>query len=139
MLLQNADYMLEEIKSNIGQPTDAFDILKTTALRSITVLLLGRALEKEDLLFSMLLKYEKDIMYLTEMSPELLLMDFFPWLVHMPLSVSRKMSEFKRFQAECWARIKEMQAQDGGESLTGLFLEATGHQDGKKVRQNKRN
>ncbi len=129
ILLQNADYMMEELESRVGQPMDTLDILKMTALRSITVLLLGRTLEEEDLLLSMLLKYEKDMMYLTEMSPEVLLMDFFPWLVHMPLTVSRKMRKFKQFQAECWARIKEMQARDSGESLTSLFLEAMGDQE----------
>ncbi len=72
------------------QPTDAVDILKMTSLRSITVLLLGRALEKEDLLLSMLLKYEKDIMYLAEMSPQMLLIDLFPWLLYMPLSGSAR-------------------------------------------------
>ncbi len=131
ILLQNADYMLEELESNVGRPIDTLDLLKMTALRSVTVLLLGRALEKEDRLLSNLLKYEKDIMYLTELSPDLMLMDFFPWLVHMPLSISRKMREFKRFQAGCWARIKEMQAQDGGESLTSLFLEAMSDPDAK--------
>ncbi len=129
ILLPNADYMLEELESNVMQPIDTLDILKMTALRSVTVLLLGRVLEKEDRLLSMLLKYEKDIMSAAEVSPAMLLMNWFPWLIHMPLSVSRKIREFKQFQAECWARIKDMQAQDGAESLTSLFLEAIGHQD----------
>ncbi len=129
ILQWNADDMLEELESNVGQPIDTLDILKMTSLRSITVLLLGRALEKEDGLLSMLLKYEKDIMSVTEVTPAVLLMNIFPWLVHMPLSVSRKVRDFKRFQADCWARIKEMQAQDGGESLTSVLLEATGLHD----------
>ncbi len=124
ILLQNADYMLEELKSNVGRPIDTLDIFKMTSLRCIAVLLLGRALKKEDHLLSMLLKYEKDIVYLTEMAPTMLLMDFFPWLVHTPLSASRKMRQFKQFQAECWTRIKDMQTQDCGESLTSLYLEA---------------
>ena len=70
-------------------------------------------------------------MYLTDASPEMVLMDFLPLLLDMPLSVSRKVGEFQNFQSECWTKIKEIQAQDGGESLTSLFREATGDLDAK--------
>ena len=69
------------------------------------------------------------MMYLTEMSPEMFLMDFFPWLIHTPLSLSRKMREFKQFQDECWVTIKDTQAQGDRESLTSLLLEAMGDPD----------
>ncbi len=131
ILLRNANYMLEELKSNVGRPINTLEVFKMTSLRSIAVLLLGRALEKDDLLLSMLLKYEKNIINLMEMAPAMLLLDFFPWLVHMPLSAFRKMRQFKLFQADCWTRIKDMQTQDGGEILTSLLLEAMRASDAK--------
>ena len=59
ILLRNADYMLHDLKSNVGQPVDTFEILKMTALRSITVLLLGQALKKGDRLPNMLIEIRK--------------------------------------------------------------------------------
>ncbi len=68
ILLQNADYMLDEFESHVEQPMNIMGVLKSTALRSISVLLLGRALTTSDPILDMLLRFEEEVMKVSKTS-----------------------------------------------------------------------
>ncbi len=124
ILLQNADYMLGEFDSHVCRPLDTLQIIKGTGLRSISVLILGRALETGDDLLEMLMKYERDFFDVTEMSPSILLLGICSWLIFLPLPRFIAMRHFKKFQDECWKKIKKMQLEAEGESLTKVLMDS---------------
>ncbi len=122
ILSQNANYMLQQIDANLGQPVDVMETLKATALRSISVLLLGRALEDDDTLLDLLLTFENGLLNALSMTLSSLLIDNFPFLVHVPLPASVCLKRFKAFHEECWAKIKDNQSKAKEESLTQVLL-----------------
>ena len=124
ILLRNADYMLEAFDSRVGEPIDTLSTLKDTSLRSISVLLLGRALDPEHHLYDMLMRYERDVTSAANMSIGKLLIDICPWFVYMPLQASKDIWRFKKFQDECWQEVKAMQSQSEAGSLTQVLLES---------------
>ena len=124
ILLTNVDYMLAEFDSSGQQPINTMEIFRSSALMSISVLLLGRALQPGDALFDMLLQYERDFVHVVKMSVGTLLLDVFPWLIHSPFSKFAEIRAFKRLQDKCWKEIMDMQLEAKGESLTRVFLES---------------
>ncbi len=126
ILLQNANYMLETLESQTGKPINTLDILRTTALRSISVLLLGEGVDTghgQDIC-NKLLKYEKEIFRVSKRSLGNLLLDICPWLIHVPIPASVDLWKFKTFQDECWSRVLQTQSEDGVESLTQVLLKS---------------
>ncbi len=124
ILLQNADDMITKLEQKAGQPVNTLHILRLTALRSISVLLLGKALESGDPLLDMLLKYETDILSITEISPCTMLLEFWPWLIHAPVKAFVDIKNFKTFQDKCWKLVKETQSEVKGETLTQVLLKS---------------
>ncbi len=131
-LLENADYMLERLGATAGNPVNTLDIIRETALRSISVLLLGRGLNPEHPLHGMLLKYERSVTDFEEMSLGTLLVDLCPALMYLPLPVSKEMWEFKQFQNECWEKIKELISESETESLSQILLQSVSSQTAKR-------
>ncbi len=116
--------MLVQFDSCIGRPVDVMDVVRSTVLRSMSVLLLGRALDDDDLLLRMLLKYEEDFWEIVGSSMDSMLLDVFPFLIHIPLPASRQIKKFKKFQEKCCNGIKLMQSKAKEESLTQVLLRA---------------
>ncbi len=135
ILSQNANYMLQQFDASLGQPVDVMETLKATALRSISVLLLGRALEKDEALLDVLLTYEKGLFSVFSMRLDSLMIEIFPFLVHLPLPASLSLWNFKTFQDECWEKIKDNQSKAKETSLTQVLIdsvcEATSELDSK--------
>ncbi len=127
ILSEASHYMVREFKSKRGIPIDSLDTLKTTALSSISVLLLGQAPTQDDAIFHTLMKYEREFVhYLGLDSVPLLLLDTFPFLIHLPFSKFAEVKEFVRYQDHCWEQIKEMQSHSTHESLSKLLLKNVG-------------
>ena len=124
ILLTNVDYMLAEFDSSGQQPINTMEIFRSSALMSISVLLLGRALQPGDALFDMLLQYERDFVHVVKMSVGTLLLEVFPWLIHSPFPKFAEIRAFKRLQDKCWKKIANMQVEAKGESLTRVFLDS---------------
>ncbi len=124
ILLQNANYMLETLDSQTGKPINTLDILRDTALRSISVLLLGEGLDPDHKIYDILLNYEKEIFRVSKLTLGNLLLDICPWLIHVPLPASADHWKFKALQDECWSRVLETQSEDGVESLTQVLLKS---------------
>ncbi len=122
ILSKSGEYMLRQFDICIGQPVDIMDTLKATALRSISVLLLGRALNDDDPLLDMLLKYERDLWDVLGRSLGSVILDIFPFLIHLPLPASLRLKGFRQFQDECWERIQAMLSEAKTESLTQVLL-----------------
>ncbi len=122
ILSKNGEYMLQQFDSSIGQPVDIMNTLKSTVLRSISLLLLGRALNKDDPLLDMLLKYERDIWDAHRRSLGYLILDIFLFLIHLPLPASQRLKKCRKLQIECWERIALMQSEAKAESLTQVLL-----------------
>ena len=61
ILSKNGEYMLRQFDSCTGPSVDIMNTLNSTALRSISVPLLGTALNDDDPLLEMLLKFEGDL------------------------------------------------------------------------------
>ncbi len=122
ILLGNADHMVGEFDENIGQPIDSLDIIKGTALRSISALLLGRSLESSEPLLDMMLKYESDFLRITEITASQVLLDLFPWLINAPVKAFEDIRNFKKFQEQCWQEVKKMQSEAQAESLTQVLM-----------------
>ncbi len=126
ILLHNADYMVAEFDENVGKPIDSLDIIKGTALRSISALLLGRSLESSEPLLDMMLKYENDFLRITEINTTQALLDLFPWLINVPFKAFQDIRNFKKFQEQCWQEVKKMQSQAQAESLTQVLMKDPG-------------
>ncbi len=128
VLLDASNYMLRGLESKKCEPINSMEILKHTALSSITVLLLGKALTPEHPLHGMLLEYERGfVYYLSIGSVPLALLDIFPFLFHLPLRDYKGMREFVKLQDRCWEAIKELQMETKEDSLTKLLLENALH------------
>ncbi len=123
VLSASAQYLLRQFDSCVGQPVDVMQIIKITSLTSISVLLLGRALDDDDPLLGMLLKYEEDFWNAVGTSPGSMILEIFPFLIHLPIPASRHLNNFNRLQDQCWERIKAMQSKAKEESLTQVLLE----------------
>ncbi len=136
ILLQNADYMVETLASETGKPIHTLDILRDTALRSISVLLLGQGLDPEHKIYGKLLKYETDLFHCTRLSFGNFLIDICPWLIYVPLSASIEIRKFRKFQEECWSEIKETQAESAVESLTRVLLTSAAGSTSTEVKAN---
>ncbi len=124
VLSKNAEYLLQEFDSNIGKPMDVMNVLKSAALRTTAVLLLGTALDNDDPLLDMLLRYERGLFEAIGTSLGSMILDVFPVLIHFPLPESLKLKKFKEFQDESWEKIKEAQSKAQEESLTQVLLQA---------------
>ncbi len=128
ILVDASKYMLREFESKKGEHINSMEILKHTALSSITVLLLGKALTPEHPLHGMLLKYERGFTYyLAVGSVPLVLLDVLPVLFYLPLRDYKGLREFVKLQNNCWKAIKELQTETKEESLTKLLLENVTH------------
>ncbi len=123
VLSKNAEYLLQEFDSNIGQPMDVMNVLKSASLRTTAVLLLGTALDNDDPLLDMLLRYERGLYEAFGTSLGSRILDVFPVLIHFPLPESLKLKTFKEFQDECWEKIKEAQSEAQEKSLTQVLLD----------------
>ena len=133
ILSHNVDYMLQQFHSAVGQPVNVMETVKSTSLRSISVLLLGRSLDDNDPLMEEFLSYERRAFEDaggTELSS--LLIDVFPFLIHFPIPPSRRLKNLKRFQQEFWVKIKAMQSNSQQESLTKVFLDIISDENGDK-------
>ncbi len=116
--------MVGDFRDTNCSPVNTMRILKQTALYSISVLLLGRAVDPQDPLLEMLIQYEHDFMQcLGFFHFQMLVLDRLPWLIHAPLQCSRDLKAFVKFQADLWRRIKENQRLSRSDSLTKLLLE----------------
>ncbi len=124
ILSQTANYMLQQFDATFGQPVDVMETLKATALRSVSVLLLGNALEEDGALSDMLLTYEKDAFDAVSMTLGSLLIDLFPILMRLPVPASVCLRKFKVFQDECWEKIKDKQSKAIEQSLTQVLLDS---------------
>ncbi len=125
ILSKNGKYMLRQFDSCIGQPVDILNTLKSTALRSISVLLLGRALNDDDPLLDMLLKLERDFWDALGTSLGSVILDIFPPLIHFPIPACRRLKKYRKLQLECWEKIVAMQSEAKVESLTQVLLECS--------------
>ena len=133
ILSHNVDYMLQQFHSAVGQPVNVMETVKSTSLRSISVLLLGRSLDDNDPLMEEFLSYERRAFEDaggTELSS--LLIDVFPFLIHFPIPPSRRLKNLKAFQQELWVKIKAMQSDAQQESLTKVFLDIVPDTNGEK-------
>ncbi len=129
ILLQNAEYMVDEFHLTEGRATDVMVTIRAATVQSISLLLLGRLLTSHDQLFHLLLRYERDLIALAEVSIGGLLLDSFPWLNHLPLRASVHLRSIDKLQSECWNKIKEMQAESEVESLTQTLLDLLRNDD----------
>ncbi len=139
VLLDASKYMLREFESKKGEPVNSMEILKHTALSSITVLLLGKFLTPEHPLHRMLLKYERGFTYyLATTSVPLALLDMIPFLFILPLRDYKGLREFLKLQDRCWEAIKQMQTETKEESLVKLLLDNVSHDvaDGERITEN---
>ncbi len=125
ILSKNGEYMLRQFDSCIGQPVDIMNTLKCTALRSISVLLLGRALNDDDPLLGMLLKLERDLWDVLGTSLGSVILDIFPPLIYLPLPGSQRLKKYRQLQLGCWEKIAAMQSEAKVESLTQVLLECS--------------
>ena len=122
ILSRNADYMQQQLDSALIQPVNIMHTLKSTALRSISVLLLGRATSEDDPLWKLLLEYERRVLLVLDKSSSAILVELFPMLIHLPLPICLKWKKFKQFQKYCWEAIKGKQSKAKEESLTQAVL-----------------
>ncbi len=124
ILSKNGEYMLRQFDSCIGQPVDIMNTLKSTVLRSVSVLLLGRTLNDGDPILDMLLKFERDLWDALDTSLGSLLLDIFPSLIHLPLPASQRLKKFRQLELDCCERIAAMKSEAKVESLTQVLLES---------------
>ncbi len=122
LLLKNVDYMLSEFDSSLEKPLNTLEILRNTALRSVSVLLLGRALETGEPLLDLLLKFERDFVDLLKMSVGKFLLMRCPWMINFPSQTFAEVRNFKRLEDECWQKVKESQLDAEAESLANVLL-----------------
>ncbi len=124
ILHQAVQRMISDFEATNSSPIDTMETLKEAALYSISVLLLGRAVDRQDPLLKMLMKYESDFTeFLSPVRPGMVLMDKFPWMIHLPLPNSKEMKAFVKLQDDLWQIIKENQRHSEYDSLTKLLLE----------------
>ena len=122
ILSQNANYMLQQFDASLGQPVNIMETLQATALRSISVLLLGRALEEDDAFLDMLLTYQNAVFTAVSMTLGSLLIEQFPFVIHLPLPAATYLRKYKAFQEECWQKIKVNQSKAKEQSLTQVLI-----------------
>ncbi len=99
--------MISEFESKLNVPFSTMGVLKSGALNTMTVLLLGRAIPKEDPLRKLLMQYENDFTSCFGLGHwSYPMLDMFPWLIHLPLPGSKGMKDLLKVQTECWNNIK---------------------------------
>ncbi len=116
ILSKNGEYMLRQFDSCTGQSVDIMNTLKSTALRSISVPLLGTALNDNGPLLEMLLKFERDLWIpysLIYSNPGSIC------LCQQAISIMK----YRKLQLECWEGIIVMRSESIEESLTKALLE----------------
>ncbi len=124
-----AERMIADFEATNSSPIDTMRTIKEAALYSISVLLLGRAVDRQDPLLKMLMDYERDFMEcLSPVRPGMILLDTFPWMIHLPLPNSKELKAFVQLQDDLWQKVKENQIHSEYDSLAKLLLEnvATG-------------
>ncbi len=126
-----AERMIADFEATNSTPVDTMETLKEAALYSISVLLLGRAVDRQDPLLKMLMKYENDFTEcLSPVRPGMVLLDKFPCMIHLPLPNSKEFKAFVKLQDNLWQIIKENQRHSEYDSLTKLLLENVARDDG---------
>ncbi len=132
ILHQGVERMIEDFEASGASPVDTMGTLKEAALYSISVLLLGRAIDRHDPLLKMLMKYENDFTEcLSPVRLGMVLLDKFPWMIHLPLPNSKELKSFVKQQDDLWHLIKEDQRHSEYDSLTKLLLENVVKDDGR--------
>ena len=125
VILQDAEKrMISAFEATQRSPVNTLDIMKETALYSITVLLMGRPVDPNEQLWEMLLRYESAFTgCLSSIRLDMMMLDKFPWLIHFPLQCSREIKGFAKLQDDLWDTIKENHRQMKYDSLTKVLLE----------------
>ena len=123
--LQDAEkQMIADLEATQCSPVNTLDIMKNTALRSISVLLMGRPVDPDEQLWELLVRYEGTFgRCLNPVRLDMIMLDKFPWLIHFPLQCSREIKKLKKLQDELWRVIKENHKQTEYDSLTKVLLE----------------
>ncbi len=123
--------MIADFEATDSSPVDVMETLKEAALYSISVLLLGRAVDRQDPLLKMLMKYESDLAHsLSPVRLGMFLMDKFPCLIHLPLPNSKELKAFVKLQDDLWQIIKDNQRHSEYDSLTKILLENVARNNG---------
>ena len=100
--------MISDFVAAKGNPINPKDTIRKTALQSITVLMLGNAVDPQEDLWKMLMTYEET--WQDCMNPgrlDMMMLDQLPWLIHLPLKSSREVRAFVSLQKAMWQTIKE--------------------------------
>ncbi len=116
--------MISGLKATQRSPVNTLNILKETALHSISVLLMGRPVDPDGQLWKMLLEYESALTgCFSPVRLDMMMLDKFPWLIHLPLQFSQEIKQFAKLQDDLWKTIKENHLQMEYDSLTKVLLE----------------
>ncbi len=132
--------MISDFEDTHCSPVNTLDLMKKTALRSISVLLMGRSVDPDEKLWELLVRYENN--FTTSLSPvrlEMMMLDKFPWLIHFPLQCSREIKELRKVQDDLWQVIKENHRQAEYDSINKVLLEhvARGNDGGSANAENR--
>ncbi len=122
--------LIDDLEATHSTPVNVKTAVREASLRSVSVLLLGRAVDNQNPLLKMLMQYEQT--FVECMAPvrfDLLMLDKFPWLIHLPLSSSNELKAFVKLQGDLWSIIKRDQQHSDYDSLTKQLLTNVGGDD----------
>ncbi len=123
MLHEVVERMIVDLEATNSSPVNIIGTLKEASFHSISVLLLGRAVDTHNPLLTMIMKYEKDATRcFAPVRFDMVMLDNFPWLIHFPFSSSNDLKAFVKLQDDVWNIIKQDQTQSDYDSLTKLLL-----------------
>ena len=107
-LQHSVERMISDFESAKGSPINTQETIRNTALHSVTVLILGSAVDPNENLWKMLMKYEETWQDWTNpVRLDMMVLDQFPWLIHIPFQPSRDVKAFGQRQEVMWEMIKE--------------------------------
>ena len=116
--------MISQFESKQNIPFNTMGILKRGALNSLAALLLGRAIPEEDPLLKDLMQYENGFnSCLGTGHWSYMMLDVFPWLIHLPLPGSKAMKNLLRVQTDCWNNVKKNLSLSEFDTLTRVLLD----------------
>ena len=127
ILHEVVDQMIADLEATNSSPVNIMRIVKQASFRSISVLLLGRVIDSHNPLLKMLMKFEKALV--ESMAPprfDMVMLDRFPWLIHLPLSSSKELKAYVILHEDVWTILKQDQKHSAYDSLTKLLLTYVG-------------
>ena len=115
--------MIVDLEATNFCPVNVMAILNDAAFCSISVLLFGRVVDNYNPLLKMVMKYGKAAQRcFAPVRLDMVMLDNFPFLIHLPLPTSNELRGFVKLQDDVWSMIKRDQKEADYDSLTTLLL-----------------